>query len=290
MTKTNPPLRVLLCFDPSRREVAEHVNTVRNVIRQHADLVGTLNSSDRTDAEFPNADVAVVLGGDGTLLYHARRFVEQETPLIGVNFGRLGFLAEFDLDSFARHAHALFQGEIKSRRVMMLEATLFDREGKIRSNHLAINDAVVTAGPPFRMIELCIQLNSSDGPYLSGDGVILSTPTGSTAYNVSAGGPIVAPGMEAIIITPLSPHSLAFRPLVVNGDLEVSIDVRRANAGTTLVLDGQESAALREGDRVRIRRHHRFAHFVSNPSMSYWRVLLDKMRWAAPPSYRDRGI
>lgn len=287
MTKSRP--RVLLCYDPSRKDVAAHAEEVRGIIAQHAELVATINAGDDGADDAPEADLAVVLGGDGTLLHHARRFVDRELPLVGVNFGRLGFLAEFDLKSLRKHAADLFNDSRSVRKAMMLEAALLDANDQPRSVHLAINDAVITAGAPFRMIELCIGLDSSDGPYLSGDGVILSTPTGSTAYNVSAGGPIVAPGVEAIIITPLSPHSLAFRPLVVNGDLEVTIEVRRANPGTTLVLDGQESVPLNAGDRVRVRRHSRAARFVSNPSMSYWRVLLDKMRWAAPPSYRDRG-
>jgi NAD+ kinase len=288
-----PRTRVIIFCRSDRTHIAEHLHDVRALVEKHAHVVSVCETAeDAGDARalFEETDLAVVLGGDGTLLHQARRMIaaNADIPLVGVNFGRLGFLAEFDLESLARHAKQIFGGDPSVRRSMMLSVAV-SRRGKSIARHVAINDAVITAGPPFRMIELSITLDGDEGPVLSGDGVIVATPVGSTAYNVSAGGPIVAPGVEAMTITPLSPHSLAFRPLVLPSLSRLRIEVRRANEGTALVIDGQEHVQLREGDGVEVERHQREVSFVTNPDISYWRILLDKMRWAAPPTYRDRG-
>jgi NAD+ kinase len=172
---------------------------------------------------------------------------------------------------------------------LILDVTVSGDDGRQTVRERAINDCVITAGPPFRMIELEISINGNEGPTLTGDGVIIATPIGSTAYNVSAGGPIVQPTLDAMIITPIAAHSLAFRPIVVGIGGAIEIDVARANTGTTLVIDGQETVPLSEGQRVRVARSDDRARFVQNPSSTYWHILLQKMRWAAPPTYRDRG-
>jgi len=287
-----PPKRIIRFYGPERKRVAEGLDEVRGVVEGHAEVISCCETEDGPLPADLDADLAVVLGGDGTLLSQARRLVDhsRQIPLVGVNFGRLGFLAEFDLDGLKQHAGAVFGDDPPCRRYMMLHASVHDAEGEMKADQTAINDCIVTAGPPFRMIELAIGIDGQEGPMLSGDGVIVSTPCGSTAYNVSAGGPIVAPGVEAMVITPLSPHSLAFRPIVVRDSTTLTVTVRRGNEGTTLVLDGQAQVPLAEGDELTIRRHKRDAQFITNPSMSYWRILLDKMRWAAPPTYRDRGV
>lgn len=282
--------RTILLLDSNRSEVRDRVQEVRGLIDPHADVLGVYDTARGSDQSLPEtARLAVVLGGDGILLSQARRLLDRGLPLVGVNFGRLGFLAEFDLDSLREHVGMIFGPSPPTRECMVLRATVRDRSGAVKSVRTAINDCIVTAGPPYRMIELGLSINGDEGPVLTGDGVIVSTPTGSTAYNVSSGGPIVEPGVEAMIITPLSPHSLAFRPIVLSAATRLRVEIRRPNPGTPLVLDGQEQVPLSAGDVVTIDRHERRARFITNPSMSYWRILLDKMRWAAPPSYRDRG-
>jgi len=285
--------RVLLLVGRSRPELADRLDEVREVIGADADLVAEL---DATSAPLPpdlRVDVAVVLGGDGTLLGQARRLIECGVPLVGVNAGRLGFLAEFDVDDLKRHAKEVFAPGAKIRDRMVLQASLdgvaaTEPIGGV-GDGLAINDCAIMAGRPFRMIELRLTVDGQRGPELAGDGVIIATPSGSTAYNVSAGGPIVHPDLDAIIVTPNAAHSLAFRPIVLPADCSIDITVVRANEGTTLMLDGQSSVPIDAGQTIRIRRHDRRAHFVANPSADYWRTLLNKMRWAAPPTYRDRG-
>ncbi len=283
------PTRVILLVDRTRPEVVRALAEIRADIGRCARIVGEFPTDGAPlDGEL-GADLAVVLGGDGTLLSQARRLVEHDLPLVGVNFGRLGFLAEFDPESLRKHASAVFAPDPPLHECMMLQADVREADGAVLHRGLAINDCVVTAGRPFRMIELALAIDGADGPVLTGDGVIVATPVGSTAYNVSAGGPIVDRSLQAMIITPLAAHSLAFRPFVLAPECRIRVAVTRANEGTTLVLDGQVTVGLRSGQTVTIGRHPSRARFVGNPSTSYWRILLEKMRWAAPPTYRDRG-
>ena len=280
--------RVILLVDRSRQEVREALKEIREGIGRWAEITGEYETDTEPLADV-KADLGVVLGGDGTLLSQARRLDGRDLPLVGVNFGRLGFLAEFDWPSLQTHGEAIFCPKPPVQEHMMLAVALTATGGAIAHRGLAINDCVITAGQPFRMIELRLSIDGSAGPNLSGDGVIVATPTGSTAYNASAGGPIMDRGLEAMIVTPLAAHSLAFRPFVLCPTCRVHIEVVRANPGTSLVLDGQFALPVTRGQSVTIERHPRKARFVGNPSTTYWRILLDKMRWAAPPTYRDRG-
>lgn len=282
--------RVLLLANQSRPEVKALIDDVRRGISKHAEIVCELEASDQPLPKDLKADLAVVLGGDGTLLSQARRVADRQIPLVGVNLGRLGFLAEFDWQTLPQHATVVFGPKPPIHEHMILSTEVCDSSGACAHSDIAINDCVITAGPPFRMIELCLSVEGEAGPTLTGDGVIVSTPTGSTAYNVSAGGPIVHPSLQAMIITPIAAHSLAFRPIVVNAQRsDLSIEIVRGNPGTTLVLDGRVTVPLSVGQTVRVKRHPTPAKFVANPSSKYWDILLEKMRWAAPPTYRDRG-
>ena len=281
--------RVLLLVDRSRAEVRQALDEIRNGIARWAQITGEFETVAEPLPENVAADLAVVLGGDGTLLAQARRVECRDLPLVGVNFGRLGFLAEFDWKSLQQHAEVVFGADPPIRECMILHVSVADAEGRPCHSGVAINDCVITAGPPFRMVELRLSIDGAQGPSLRGDGVIVATPVGSTAYNASAGGSIVDPKLEAMIVTPLAAHSLAFRPFVLSPDAQLRIEVARANEGTSLVLDGQVTVSVKAGQTVHIARHSKKARFVTNPSTTYWRLLLDKMRWAAPPTYRDRG-
>jgi NAD+ kinase len=281
--------RVVLLADRSRPEIAEICSLLRKTMSRHAELVRELPpDGDALPADL-GADLALVVGGDGTLIRQARRLADRDIPLIGVNVGRLGFLAEFDAQSFAEQADVIFGPSPCIHQYMLLKTVVRDGDGHVKREDVAANDCIISAGEPFRMIELAMSIDGKAGPTLTGDGVIVCTPTGSTAYNVSAGGPIVHPTLEAIVITPLAAHSLAFRPIVLRADCVLHIQVLRANEGTALVADGQATVSLHVADIVEIRRHEKMARFVANTATTYWGILLDKLRWAAPPSYRDRG-
>jgi NAD+ kinase len=289
----NPPMpsrpRVLLLASTSRAEVRSLIDDVRKGISKHADIARELEANGDPLPADVQADLAIVLGGDGTLLAQARRVVDRNLPLVGVNFGRLGFLAEFDAHSLQQHAAVIFGPKPPIHEHLILNVEVLEGD-RVINRDIAINDCVITAGKPFRMIELRLSIDGDTGPTLTGDGVIISTPVGSTAYNVSAGGPIVHPSLDSFTITPLAAHTLASRPIVVSANSRCEVTITRANDGTTLVLDGRVTVPLRAGQTVRVTRHSNRARFIANPSSTYWHILLDKLRWAAPPSYRERGV
>ncbi len=289
---------VYLLVNQDKPQVREVIDDVRALIERFGTIVheSHTNGPDITDAH--DADLFVVLGGDGTLLGQTRRTRTLGLPIVGINFGRLGFLAEFDLAAFEKHAERLIGGgplSIEDR--LLLSVEVFANGERVLTGE-ALNDCVVTAGPPFRMIEIALSIDGEAGPTLKGDGVIIATPTGSTAYNVSAGGPIVAPGLDAMLITPIAAHSLAFRPIVVNGKTTIELRIVNANSingtdaahcsGTTLVLDGQVMHPLSGGERVRITESPRELKLVQNPEMGYWKTLVQKLHWAVPPSRPDQ--
>lgn len=296
------PRSVLLLVNRDKPEAAQAAGEVRALIERHGRVVAEQDGgSSEPVRDAKGADLIVVLGGDGTLLSQARRCADLNLPLLGVNVGRLGFLAEFDLASLREQAAAVLGGPgLATHEVRMLRAEVFEGGAKqSRFSDTALNEAVVTAGPPYRMISLALSIDGAPGPTVSGDGLIVSTPTGSTAYNVSAGGPIVAPGTDAMVITPIAAHSLAFRPIVVPGSSRVEFTMLRVNEGrgpadrrqgagrgTTLVLDGQVTTPLGEGERVSVTLDGRRVRFVRNPRGSYWATLIDKLVWAAPPRMR----
>lgn len=285
---------VLLVSNRNKPGVAGALADVRALLAAHAKIVGELEGDDEAPVGgLPHADLVVVLGGDGTLLAQARRFADLGTPLLGVNFGKVGFLAEFDPPSLRAQAATLLTAPtLPVRERMLIEAEVRPASGAKPRRDLAINECVITAGPPYRMIGLDIAIDGQPGPSLTGDGVIVATPLGSTAYNVSAGGPIVSPDVQAFIITPLAAHSLSFRPIVAAHQSTIEITVTRANrprsgsgpdGGTTLVLDGSGMMPLAERDVVAFRKYARPARLVINRETSYWRTLIAKMHWAAAP-------
>lgn len=278
---------ILLIADRSRPEVDEVVANLQPDLERWCGSIRELPPGDGTiePADLEGIGLAVVVGGDGTMIQQARRLIEHDIPLVPINCGRLGFLASFDPDSLREEAELVFADDPPRKRHSVLNVDIHRAAGDVLALP-AINDCVLTAGPPFRMIQLSLDIGGQGGPSLSGDGLIVSTPTGSTAYNVSAGGPIVSPSMKAIVVTPLAAHSLGFRPFVMSEESSLDVRIEHANEGTTVVIDGQDSIHVEAGDRLRISGHHRSVEFVTCSREPYWRILIDKMRWAAPPSYR----
>jgi NAD+ kinase len=246
------------------------------------------------------ADAILVLGGDGTLLSVARRLEGRQVPVMGVNFGRLGFLASFVPEQFESDFEAFLSGRLSvSARLMMRVVVLPAQSGcdlsdanalaaRQRFAATALNDAVVTAGAPFRMIDLEISADLQTGIHYTGDGVIISTASGSTAYNVSAGGPIISPNVDALCITPICPHSLSFRPAVIAADSTVLITARRVSSGTTLSCDGQASTSIHVDEQIVVRRSPHPLLLVEDPHVRQWRTLADKLHWAAQPRYQKK--
>lgn len=283
-------MNILLAASPDRPSTAAVLDDVRRIVSSHGVVIAEVNADSAELSPKLLFDRMVAVGGDGTLIAQVRRILDRGVPLVGVNSGRLGFLAEFDVASLESQAESIFGPNPLIRQRMVMDVAVRRRDGTMVFHGVAVNDAGISAGMPFRMIELQLCFSGDVGPDISGDGVIIASPLGSTAYNVSAGGPIVHPDLEALIVTPICPHSLAFRPIVIPSHIDISVKVQRANEGTTLVLDGQTNIRLAVGDTVTVGRHQSMARLVGNPGVTYWQQLLSKMRWAAPPSYRDRGL
>ena len=242
-------------------------------------------------------DAVLVLGGDGTLLSVARRLRGRQVPIMGVNYGRLGFLANFTPEEFKPCFEKFLAGELPVGPRQLVDVSVLPSEARIdwlddaalererRWGGLALNDAVITAGPPFNMVELEISVDNDQGVRYFGDGIIVSTPSGSTAYNASAGGPILNPPVQGLCLTPICPHSLSFRPVVISSTCKVLIDCLKVNKGTTLVADGQDCVRLRQNDRVILRRSRQDVLLVENPQARRWRALAEKLHWASTPRY-----
>ncbi|MBL9000506.1 MAG: NAD(+)/NADH kinase [Phycisphaerae bacterium] len=281
----------LLIINPDKPEAAKAAAEVRAVASKFGTILDEIPAS---NAPPPSAaalaDLLIVFGGDGTLLGQARRMSGLGVPMLGVNLGRLGFLAEFDTESLIAQASSIFgDAQLPIREFGSIRVELFTARGDRPSfTGMAINEALVTAGPPYRLITISLAIDQCAGPTIHGDGIIVSTPLGSTAYNLSAGGPICAPEVDAFVITPLAAQSLAFRPVVIGGGSNIELRLDKVNTdesgpGTSLVLDGQTHVPVSAGDRVRIRKDSPMLRFVRNPATDYWARLLAKLNWAAAP-------
>jgi len=285
--------RTLLMVNRNKASAQHASARVTDAIEDAAHLVASVDAIEPGKLPGPGTvDVAIVLGGDGTILTAAKHALALGCPILGVNTGKVGFMAGYELERFLEDAPGLLSdlGAARRRRVRVMRASLSGDDGTERYASIALNDFVITAGPPYRMIHIDIRIDGHPGPTISGDGAIVSSPIGSTAYSVSSGGPIVAPGVDAWVVVPIAAHSLSFRPIVVASDSTVSLTLASANRdndhGTCLLVDGQPGPRLAEGDRIEIRDDGRRAEFILDPKTDYWSTLIKKMRWAQAPDAR----
>ncbi len=222
-------------------------------------------------------DLLVVLGGDGTLLNAAKAVARHTTPILGVNLGHLGFLTELEVGDLYQGLPRVLGGDYRVEERMMLEASV-SREKQDIVGFLALNEVVITKGPFARLIRLEVLIDDETVDAYSADGVIVSTPTGSTAYSLSAGGPIVTPDLDVMIITPICPHTLYWRSLVIASRREVRIKMDMVHPETTLTMDGQTGFRLDRGDEVRITRSDISARLVRLSDRSFFRLLRTKLK------------
>jgi len=219
-------------------------------------------------------DLVVVLGGDGTLLSIAHIAACKRVPVMGVNLGRLGFLTEVPLDEMTLALDAFIGGneDIVSPR-WMLESKFKDGSG------LALNDVVINKGALARMIQVTIWIDEREIQTVKADGLIVATPTGSTAYSLSAGGPIIQPYIPGILLTPICPHTLTFRPTVISSSLRIKIQLLTSGEEVYLTLDGQRGSTMVKNDTVEVWRAGCELHLVSSPKRNYFDLLQEKLSW-----------
>ena len=233
------------------------------------------------DLASADADLVMVMGGDGTFLSAARLVARKGTPLLGVDLGGFGFLAEEEPSRVLEEIHRIIAGDFEVEERMMLSASL-RREGELHREFLALNDAVIATGSFRRLVRLGLSVNDQMAASFAADGLIVSTPTGSTAYSLSAGGPIVDPSVEVILITAICAHTLSTRPLVVRSDSKLCVMVdpaRHPHDDLALTVDGQETSRLLPGDRVHVSRADFSTRVVNFGLTTFYDRLRTKLRW-----------
>jgi NAD+ kinase len=223
-------------------------------------------------------ELAIVLGGDGTLLSAARALSKSGIPLLSVNLGSLGFLTEVRLADLYPTLDAWCENCSTTDSRAMLHVDLM-RDGKVQSEYEALNDIVVSKGAIARMGNFMVKLNGQLAAAFRADGVIVATPTGSTAYSLAAAGPILAPDVDALVINPICPHLLTLRPMVVRGDAAVTLSVEGIPDQTYLTVDGQEAVQLLVGDQLHCRRSRYCVTLVRMKPPAFFDVLRDKLKW-----------
>ncbi len=279
--------RVFLIGNPDKASVSEAMKRVADILSPHACIVGRALAHEADQLETVRPDLVVVLGGDGTMLAVARALGEHQVPLLGVNLGKLGYLAEFGIGDLEDHIQEILDDSRHVSEGPMLTVNI-QRDDEQTFASLAMNDCVVHAGTPYRMIELAIFADGQPLTSLAADGLIISTPIGSTAHNMAAGGPIIQNGVDAVAVTPICPHSLSHRPLVLRATQTIEVIGVRVNEGTTVAVDGQVSWPFHESDRLIVRAFdHRFK-LVRHPGQSRWHPLLTKLKWGVRPDGRPQ--
>jgi NAD+ kinase len=224
------------------------------------------------------ADVLLVLGGDGTMLNAARLAGERSIPILGVNMGGLGFLTEVRLENLYPSLDRVFANDFVLDERLMLK-THVHRHGETVARGVVLNDVVISKGTLARMIELKIAIQGQFVTNLRGDGLIISTPTGSTAYSLSAGGPIINPAVQSLILTPICPHTLTHRPLIVPGTVEIEATLTSRDDGAMATLDGQVGIAMTQGDTVVVQASEHRTRLIRFPESHYYDVLREKLKW-----------
>jgi NAD+ kinase len=286
-TNASPPasLRAFLLGAGGRPDILAEAERLRPVIERHAQIVRT-DFTGTEDLSNVEADLAIVLGGDGSILRAARQMGHRQVPVVAINLGKLGFLANLasaDLPIVLQDFSANRQHTIEH---LMFECSLV-RNGRVVLRQLGLNEAAIHAGTPFAIINVDLYVDSDLVTSYSCDGLIVSTPVGSTAHCLSAGGPILRKDLQAFVVLPLNPHALTMRPVVDSANRVYEMEVERPSEGTSLVVDGRVLGRLQPGDRVRVERSEARFKLVSDPSHTYYRALREKLGWGGRLKLND---
>ena len=281
--------RVLILGDETKGEVTRHVRELSDWIGSRAELAG-VDLSRTSDLTQVRADLVVAFGGDGTILGAARRMGHNQMPTLGINLGKLGFLSETSVEEARLTIDRALTGQLLEEPRMMLECTI-ERAGTTPRRTLALNDGVLLREASAAILRIAAFVGDSYVTSYSGDGLIVAGPVGSTAYSLSAGGPILSPVLDALVLTPLAPHALTVRPLVVPAaaGVRLAIEGSRRDGGGVFVADGQVRFDLGPDDRVSIQRSTVRFRLLTEPGRSFFEILRRKFGWAGSPKYEGKG-
>jgi NAD+ kinase len=269
--------KVAILGAPDRSRVLTALQRLKPVIAANADIV-VEDLAFTSDLAHIEVDLVIVLGGDGSILQSARQLAGREIPVLGVNCGALGFLAALSVDDFLDAWPKVCAGGFSIVEHLMLRVSHV-RQGKEIAYQLALNEAAILGGPPYTLMEIDLYADETLATTYRCDGLIVSTPVGSTAYNLSAGGPILRKHLRAIVIQPISPHTLTYRPLVDSADTKLEMVVARPSQSTSIVTDGRVLGQIRRGDRIRIRAADHCFQMLTVPGQNEYRTLREKLGW-----------
>ena len=267
----------MILADGSRPEMRAAVDRLRPAIQKHLDVVG-VSLDFASDLSTNDAELLIVLGGDGSILRAAHQMGYRQLPVLGVNLGRLGFLAALQPEQLEQALPDIAAGRHQVVEHLMFECTAL-RGGRAVHSALGLNEAAVLAGPPFTMLDIELYVDGDLVTTYSCDGLIVSTPVGSTAHSLSAGGPILRKNLQAFVVLPISPHTLTHRPVVDSAERVFELAVPQPHPGTSLVVDGTVLCTLQPHDRVKIVRSQARFQMVEVRGQGYYRTLHDKLGW-----------
>lgn len=273
--------------DAAKPQIHERASELRPILEKHVEVVALVDDFQK-DLPIDEADFAVVLGGDGSMLRAAYALGESRLPVIGVNLGHLGFLADLQPEQLDGVLPLLARGEYQVVGHLMFQCTV-ERNGQQAHDLLGLNEVAVLAGPPFAILEVQLYVDAELVTTYSCDGLIVSTPVGSTAHSLSAGGPILQKNLQAMVILPISPHTLTNRPVVDSADRVYEMVVPQPHEGTSLVVDGKVICRLEANDRIRITRAKAEFQLVEFPGHGYYRTLRNKLGWGGRLNLNNHG-
>ncbi len=281
---TSPTRAILLGFC-ERPDVLAEAQRQRSIIERYAEVVACdfTGSQDMSQIE---ADLAIVLGGDGSILRAAHQMGHHQLPVIAVNLGKLGFLADLSPAELPDVLRDFRAGKLQHVEHLMFECRVL-RAGRVVCQQLGLNETAVQTGPPFRIMNVDLYVDAEPVTTYSCDGLIVSTPVGSTGHSLSSGGPILRKDLQAFVISPISPHTLTNRPVVDSADRVYELAVAGPSAETSVVVDGRVLCTLQPGDRVRIEKAAARFKLVTAPGHSYYRTLREKLGWGGRLQLND---
>lgn len=283
----NLPMRAILLGFGGRQDVLDEARRLRPLIEREARIVAT-DFTGAEDMSRVEADLAIVLGGDGSILRAAHQMGHRQLPVVAVNLGKLGFLADLSPAELPGVLQDFRAGKLPLVEHLMFECKVLRNED-VAFGQLGLNELAVQTGPPFRILNVDLYVDSELVTTYSCDGLIVSTPVGSTAHSLSAGGPILRKDLQAFVIIPISPHTLTNRPVVDSADRVYELVVRDPRPGTAVVVDGRVLCTLQPGDRVRVEKARARFKLVAGPGHSYYRTLREKLGWGGRLRLNDKN-
>jgi NAD+ kinase len=282
------PVRAILLGSGQKRNVLTEAQRLGPVIQEYAQIVAS-DFSGVEDMSAVDADLAIVLGGDGSILRAAHQMGDRQLPIVAVNLGKIGFLADISPAEFADVLASLQGGRLMLTEHLMFECRVV-RAGEPDLRQLGLNEVAIRTGTPFLLMDIDLYVDSELATTYSGDGLIIGTPVGSTAYGLSAGGPILRKDLEAFVIVPISPHALTNRPVVDSADRVYEMAVSRTHPEAWVVVDGRVLCRIGLEDRVCVKRAQARFQMLTAPGHSYYRTLREKLGWSGQLRRAKNGL